>query len=64
MSFVTFPSNVVEMIKGRRPRGVLTCKFFPSSLGKNKRVARVRMRERSLFWCKEREVVRLMMNGG
>jgi len=55
---------VVEMIKGRRARGGLTCKFFPSSLGKNKRVARVRVRERSLFWCKEREVVRLMMNGG
>lgn len=45
MFFVTFPSNVVKRIKGRR---VLACKFFPSLflLRKNKRVTRVRVREK------------------
>jgi len=53
--FVTFPSNALERIKGRRPRGVLACKYFAFVLGKNKRVERVRVREREVCFGVKRE---------
>ena len=58
--FVTFPSNVVERIKGRSKKGSFGLSNF-SLKEKNKRGDRER---EVLFWCEQRNVVCLMMNGG